>query len=421
MVRPAAEAVDGQGAGRAVEAARRGRRDLRQPHRDLGFAAALWRAVDVFRVVAVVYAAVAFATRAEPYREPVLGWVVLAVMAVLSAVVWRAPRRSVALLVTDLVLACAAVLATLAVDTAQTAAATNTLPLIWPAAAVLSWAVWRGPVTGVIAALAVGAADLVVLDPVDRPALHNIVLLLLAGAVVGFAAELYERTRRELAEAVEQAAAARERERLARDIHDSVLQVLAYVQRRAGELGGEAGELGRMAGEQEVRLRSLVSGRAHPGGIPVSGGADGAAQGAEADLVPVLQALQASGVTVSGPAQQVLLPAATVHDLTAAVAACLQNVERHAGEGARAWVLVEDEGDAVVVSVRDDGHGFDTGRLEQAERDGRMGVSLSVRGRVAEHGGTTTVHSRPGQGTEVEMRVPRRRSGASGPGASGRS
>ena len=380
---------------------RRGRRDLRQPHRDLGFAAALWRAVDVFRAVAVVYAVAAYATREEPYRHPVLGWAVLALMAVWTAVVWRAPRRPVRLLVTDLVLACAAVLMTLAVDTAQTAAATNTLPLVWPAAAVLSWAVWRGPVTGVIAALAVGAADLVVIDPVDRSTLHNIVLLLLAGAVVGFATELYERSRRELAEALEEAAAARERERLARDIHDSVLQVLAYVQRRAGELGGEAGELGAMAGEQEVRLRSLVSGRPRP--VATSG----VQEAGDTDLAAALLVLQAPGVTVSGPAGPVLLPAAAVVDLVAAVRACLHNVATHAGPGARAFVLVEDEGDEVVLTVRDDGVGVEPGRLEQAEADGRMGVSLSVRARVAEHGGSTSVWSRPGEGTEVEMRVPR--------------
>ncbi len=382
---------------------RRGRRDLSRPHRDLGFAAALWRAVDVFRAVAVVYAVAAYATREEPYRHPVLGWAVLALMAVWTTVVWRSPRRPVWLLVTDLVLACGAVLMTLAVDTAQTAAATNTLPLVWPAAAVLSWAVWRGPVTGVIAALAVGAADLVVIDPVDRSTLHNIVLLLLAGAVVGFATELYERSRRELAEALEEAAAARERERLARDIHDSVLQVLAYVQRRAGELGGEAGELGAMAGEQEVRLRSLVSGRPRPAEAPGAGG-----PGADdADLAAALLGLQASGITVSGPAGPVPLPAAVVADLVAAVRACLHNVAAHAGPGARAFVLVEDEGDEVVVTVRDDGVGVEPGRLEQAEADGRMGVSLSVRARVAEHGGSTSVWSRPGEGTEVELRVPR--------------
>lgn len=399
--RPTGPSPHGRGAP-TPEPGRRGRRDLRRPERDLGFAAALWRAVDVFRGVAVVYAVAAYATREEPYRHPLLGWSVLALMAVWSVVVWRAPRRAVWLLVTDLVLACGAVLLTLAVDTTALAAATNTLPLVWPAAAVLSWAVWRGPVTGVIAALAVGAADLVVVEPVDRSTLHNIVLLLLAGAVVGFAAELYERSRRELAEAVEQAAAARERERLARDIHDSVLQVLAYVQRRAGELGGEAGELARMAGEQEVRLRALVSGRPRP--ATATSTLD---QGDTTDLTAALRALSSSRVTVSGPAEPVLLPAAAVADLVAAATACLHNVDAHAGQGARAFVLVEDEESAVVLTVRDDGVGIDPGRLERAEADGRMGVSLSVRGRVADHGGRTSVWSRPGEGTEVEMRVPR--------------
>jgi 1-acyl-sn-glycerol-3-phosphate acyltransferase len=55
--------------------------------------------------------------------------------------------------------------------------------------------------------------------------------------------------------------ATRERERLARDIHDSVLQVLALVKRRGAGLDGEAGELARLAGEQEAALRTLVTGR----------------------------------------------------------------------------------------------------------------------------------------------------------------
>ncbi len=383
---------------------RRGRRDLRQPHRDLGFAAALWRAVDVFRAVAVVYAVAAYATREEPYRHPVLGWAVLALMAVWTAVVWRSPRRPVWLLVTDLVLACGAVLMTLAVDTAQTAAATNTLPLVWPAAAVLSWAVWRGPVTGVIAALAVGAADLVVIDPVDRSTLHNIVLLLLAGAVVGFATELYERSRRELAEALEEAAAARERERLARDIHDSVLQVLAYVQRRAGELGGEAGELGAMAGEQEVRLRSLVS-RPAPSRRDVRRGSPGRRRrrpgrraarpaGAGGHRVGSGRAGAAARRRRSPTWSRPCGPACTTSPRTPGRA-----LARSCWSRTRAT--------RCVVTVRDDGVGVEPGRLEQAEADGRMGVSLSVRARVAEHGGSTSVWSRPGEGTEVEMRVPR--------------
>jgi signal transduction histidine kinase len=65
----------------------------------------------------------------------------------------------------------------------------------------------------------------------------------------------------------------------------------------------------------------------------------------------------------------------------------------------------------VTVSVRDDGPGIAPGRLEEAERDGRMGVARSIRGRVVGVGGTVSVVSTPGQGTEVELRVPRERTG----------
>jgi signal transduction histidine kinase len=68
---------------------------------------------------------------------------------------------------------------------------------------------------------------------------------------------------------------------------------------------------------------------------------------------------------------------------------------------------VEDDGDEVVVSVRDDGGGMAAGRLEEAAADGRLGVASSIEGRLRELGGTMAVESAPGAGTEVEMRVPR--------------
>ena len=90
-------------------------------------------------------------------------------------------------------------------------------------------------------------------------------------------------------------------------------------------------------------------------------------------------------------------------------AAALDNVRRHAGPGARVWILLEDEGDGARVTVRDDGAGFETGRLAEAAGRGRLGVAQSMRGRVTDLGGTTTIHSRPGEGTEVEFWVPRRK------------
>jgi signal transduction histidine kinase len=47
-------------------------------------------------------------------------------------------------------------------------------------------------------------------------------------------------------------------------------------------------------------------------------------------------------------------------------------------------------------------------RLARAADEGRLGVAQSIRGRIAELGGTVRIDSTPGQGTEVELTVPRR-------------
>ncbi|SCE51271.1 Histidine kinase-, DNA gyrase B-, and HSP90-like ATPase, partial [Streptomyces sp. DvalAA-14] len=73
-----------------------------------------------------------------------------------------------------------------------------------------------------------------------------------------------------------------------------------------------------------------------------------------------------------------------------------------------AWILVEDEADAVLVTVRDDGPGIAAGRLAAAADEGRLGVAQSIRGRLRDLGGSARWVSPPGQGTEVELRLPKR-------------
>jgi signal transduction histidine kinase len=114
-------------------------------------------------------------------------------------------------------------------------------------------------------------------------------------------------------------------------------------------------------------------------------------------------------VTVSTPATEVRLPAHAAGEVEAAVAAALDNVRRHCGDEARAWVLLEDGEGGVTVSVRDDGPGMPPGRLDRAAADGRLGVAQSIRGRIADLGGTVSIVSAEGDGTEVEMTVPRAR------------
>ncbi|MCP9954844.1 MacS family sensor histidine kinase [Actinomadura madurae] len=376
----------------------------------MGLETALWRAVAVYRGLALCYAAVVIAMNSGEYAHPLGGWAVLAVMAVWTGYAVFASsdprRRGRPLLAADLAVAAGCVLATAWVETpANIADGRPTLPVSWVAAAVLSWAVAGGRRRGIAAALVLAAANLLVhvfagtSGGIGTTTFNGIVLLFLAGLVVGHVVRLALDAEARLARAVELESATRERERLARRIHDSVLQVLAMVQRRGGELGGEAAELGRLAGEQEAALRSLI------GAGPAAPAA--ARPGGDTDLRPLLTGHASTSVTVSTPATQVRLPAHAAREIEAAVAAALDNVRRHCGAGARAWVLLEDGHGGVTVSVRDDGPGMPAGRLEEAAAGGRLGVAQSIRGRIADLGGTVTVFTAEGEGTEIEMTVPR--------------
>jgi signal transduction histidine kinase len=385
----------------------------------------LWRAVVAFRIAALAYAAALLIRGRDDFAHPdaalaalagMVGWTVL--MTVANS---RDRGRVWPVVIADHAVCIGLTLASVGIQgREQVEAGVPTLTTSWAASPVLGSAVLGGRVGGAAGALAQGAASVVTRGELTTATVGNLVLLLLAGTVGGYVVRLAVDAERRLAEAVRLEAATRERERLARGIHDGVLQVLALVQRRGAEIGGEAAELVRLAGEQEVALRGLIT--APPTTIPRSRPAAGAAGAVDAaaaagepvDLRALLAAERSGTVTVSAPAEPVLLPAGVATELAAAVRAALDNVARHAGPGARAWVLVEDLGAEVVVSVRDDGAGMPPGRLEQAAAEGRLGVAASVRGRIAELGGTMSVVSAPGEGTEVELRLPRREGGWSG-------
>lgn len=367
--------------------------------------ARLWWLVDVFRWCALVYAVLLFWFAQDEYRRPLGAWLVIGAMtAWTAALTWRRRSKpdavppSTGVQVADLAITSAAVLATMIVDEpARISAGAATLPSIWAASPVLAWAVWRGWRGGLAAAAVIAVVDVIeVSGRLSSSTINNLVILVLVGIVVGSAIEVFRTGRRELARAVAVDAAARERERIAADIHDSVLQVLSYVRRRGLELGGEAAEIAELAGEQEARLRALVA-----------GGRAGVLPSGEQDLVFLLTPLSGAGITVSGTGVPVLLPARVAQAVAAAVAQALDNVRRHAGPGARAWVFVEEEDDEVRVSVRDDGVGMPAGRLGAAAQEGRLGIAASIRARIADVGGRASVVSAPGQGTEIELCVPR--------------
>ncbi|WP_127497806.1 MacS family sensor histidine kinase [Actinoplanes solisilvae] len=367
--------------------------------RTSGLQAPLWRAIAVYRIAALGYATFLVVRNVAFYERPVLAWPVLAVMAawtVLTTYAYADPvRRRPPLLLADLLVTIAALTASIwVVGRAALEAGRPTLAVAWHVAPVICWAVAGGRRGGIVAALAMGATDLIVRAHYDQAAFTGSVLMLLAAFAVGYLVRFAEIAQQRLEQAIKLEAATRERERLARDIHDSVLQVLALVKRRGAGLDGEAGELARLAGEQESALRTLVAGRHEP-------------VGDDLDLMALLQAYASPVVTLSGPAGPVRLPARTARELRAAVAAALDNVEKHCPPGTKVYLFVEDEPDRVVVTVRDDGCGIAPDRLAQAEAQGRLGVAQSIRGRVADLGGRVEIVSAPGEGAEVEMVVPR--------------
>jgi signal transduction histidine kinase len=390
--------------------------------------APMWGALRAYRVVALGYAVAQCALAWHGMSRQAVAAGYLAALAVWTAatvpLTGSAARCGRVFLAADLGVALAGIALTpVAEPPARITAGVTTLPSIWTAGAVLAFALKGGWRWAAVASALVGAADLMESGAPTRGTLHSVLLVCIAAIAIGYVVEVARASERTLAAALRLDAATRERERLARDIHDGVLQVLAMVRRRGAEAGGEAAELGRLAGEQEVALRALIAvGAASAAGAGLlddaSAGALAAASpeavhdvraepGPAADLGPALAALESDRVTVAVPATPVPLAPAAAREVVAAVRAALDNVRRHVGESARAWILLEDDPDEVLVTVRDDGPGIPAGRLADAEREGRLGVAQSIRGRLRDLGGGAEWVSVPGQGTEVELRLPK--------------
>jgi signal transduction histidine kinase len=175
-----------------------------------------------------------------------------------------------------------------------------------------------------------------------------------------------------------------ERAEVAAHLHDSVLQTLALVQKRADD----PREVAALARRQERELRAWLNNTRPVGTNTLAGALETAAAEVEADHhVPI------EVVTVGdGPLDE------RAAALVAAAREALVNASKFAGpEPISLYAEVEDG--RAEVFVRDRGPGFDP---ETAGED-RRGVRDSIIGRMERHGGKATIHSAPGSGTEVEL------------------
>jgi signal transduction histidine kinase len=363
----------------------------------------LWRGLLVYRALALISAGYVVLASLSQFSSPAGALAVLAVMAGWTGFVgyaylgsgrWAGRRTGVA--IADVAVTVAVMASTPFVQTpAQLAADVPVMGSIWTPGAVIACALGFGVPGGLVGATVV-SVTLLAVQARPETELGDIQLIVLLGLTVGFAATVLRRSAERLRAAVAAEAAALERERLARAVHDGVLQVLGFLRRRGAELGGDAGELGRLAGEQEFALRTLLT--TGPAAVDAAG---------RRDLAAALRTFSSARISVATPAHGVELPAPVVDELVAVVGAALANVAVHVGPDAPAWVLLEDLGEAVEVSVRDQGPGIPEGRLAAAAADGRIGVARSMLGRVHELGGTISCDTGPDRGTEWIIRVPR--------------
>jgi signal transduction histidine kinase len=184
---------------------------------------------------------------------------------------------------------------------------------------------------------------------------------------------------------------AEERADIASRVHDSVLQTLALIQRRADDPQAVV----QLARAQERDLRSwLFEGRA-PGDADASSFAEGIRQ-IQRD-VEALHGVPVEVVTVGDCPLDERLSA-----LIAAAREATVNAAKWSG-AAVISLFAEVEPDSVSIAVRDRGKGFDPAAVPSD----RKGVAESIRGRMSRHGGEAIVQSAPGEGTKVTLTMPR--------------
>ncbi len=207
-------------------------------------------------------------------------------------------------------------------------------------------------------------------------------------------------------------ASEQERRRIARDLHDGVVQRLAAVTfslsalaRRLTSGGGatvpaaNVPDVEHAAGETRAAmrdLRTLIVEIAPP---------NLHAEGIDNALRDLLEPLAAAGVAVSleAPPDTALSPTTTTLLFRVAQEA-LRNAGKHAG-ASHVDVRLRNRGDHVRLEIDDDGRGFSAADLEDRRRDGHVGLSL-LRDLVADAGGSLKVNSRPQRGTRIEVEVP---------------
>jgi signal transduction histidine kinase/phage shock protein PspC (stress-responsive transcriptional regulator) len=249
---------------------------------------------------------------------------------------------------------------------------------------------WPALVRVIVGLGLVGAAFGIVIAQQSQiaqlPEVLAMTTLALAGLGIVLAPWLY-RSRTALNQARADKVRADARADMAAHLHDSVLQTLALIQRQADDPRA----VQQLARRQERELRAWLYDE-------------------EPQTETLKVALTAAAVEVEDewavPVEVVMVgdcdTSEAMQALVRATREAMVNAAKHSGAD-KVDVYAEVDEERVEVFVRDRGKGFDVAGVA----DDRMGVKGSIINRMARHGGTATVRSEPGDGTEVRLEIPR--------------
>jgi signal transduction histidine kinase len=330
----------------------------------------------------------------DELRWPSVAWLaVVATLALTAASTWWArtgPRRLVSLPFVTAEVGLAVGLSIVdgfVFDPGHVFATTQSIATQWPLIAVASAGVAVGPLVAAACGVLIGPAELVgaLLNGVDDWGAAEVVSIVATsvffaavGGVVGWQADLLRRAEREIADR-------RARDEVARVLHDTVLQTLALVERRAAEADPPLAAAARAADRD---LRAFLFGSAATSVDDLEGRIRREVERVRTGSdIPVTVSVLDDGCRV-GSDEQALL--------ARAIGEAVANSIEHA-RPSRIVVFAETDDDGqVFASVADDGVGFDPSAARSSH-----GVDQSIIARIESIGGRAEIRSTPGGGSEV--------------------
>jgi signal transduction histidine kinase len=178
---------------------------------------------------------------------------------------------------------------------------------------------------------------------------------------------------------------------VAAHLHDSVLQTLTLMQKRADD----PREVASLARRQERELRDWLAGggRSDNGERSLASELRSAAEAIEDDHRVAIESIVVGDCVLDPRADAVL----------GAAREALLNAARHSGDSGPIRVYAEIDDAGIALFVRDRGSGFDPGSVPSDRR----GVRESIVGRMERAGGRADIRSSPGGGTEVAIEIAR--------------